>query len=551
MKPAWDGLREWRRNRRTGTRVGVYDGAQAGMDVEAGRWQTVCEAHGAIISHRTLALARHHAAAPDEWCDTCAGAAGPDDATTCAGSVGPVPGVNTRPDAEVDKSTGAEVRFRHQATTTGADDEPDRSPTMQTQQTTTTGVTVITTHRGDFVAHLAGCRDIKRSHDYGTGNVPGTYEAASLLDAIKSADTDMADWFCQTVYDPAPVESPWHIGGIEWAPCFTDAVNEAGIVFSHPKWNDETGAQPAAVPSIPSAESTKENTDMTTTVAPKSRKVTRREAIKSGRKVVASGMLDILAGTADVDDVTKAALAALDGMTDDTMSTEQAVASVEAAIESESMGPVVNPDGTPTDVTLAILTGDPAAKARARKSSKALAAAVEAAEESGKVVVAKRERRGKTQPVLITADATKTVLITMTARDAVEDAADADPVLRAAVAAGTYVRPNGQAPKAFKGGPGRQHRYYPRWRLAIVVPSAMDVQGSVLTTVRESAAGAPALPAAEKVARVRKAKAVIEAIDAMPGPEAVKAIGSDEAQAALAVIHEATVGTAHADDLPF
>lgn len=66
-----DGLRQRRRARSTGTHVGVYDGEQAGMDTEGGRWQTVCEEHGHVISHTTLTTARSWAAAPEQWCETC------------------------------------------------------------------------------------------------------------------------------------------------------------------------------------------------------------------------------------------------------------------------------------------------------------------------------------------------------------------------------------------------------------------------------------------------------------------------------------------------
>ena len=74
-KPGYAGLRQYRQARSTGTHVGVYDGTEADMDTSAGRWQTVCEEHGTIISHQTLALARWHAPCPEEWCETCAGAA--------------------------------------------------------------------------------------------------------------------------------------------------------------------------------------------------------------------------------------------------------------------------------------------------------------------------------------------------------------------------------------------------------------------------------------------------------------------------------------------
>ena len=72
--PDYAGLRQWTKSRQTGTHVGVYDGEAAGMDTDGGRWQTVCEEHGNVISHATLALARAFAPIPSEWCDRCSGA---------------------------------------------------------------------------------------------------------------------------------------------------------------------------------------------------------------------------------------------------------------------------------------------------------------------------------------------------------------------------------------------------------------------------------------------------------------------------------------------
>lgn len=59
-----------RRSRRTGTLVGLYAAAQAGLDPAGGPWATVCEDHGAIANHATLELARAHLPAV-EWCETC------------------------------------------------------------------------------------------------------------------------------------------------------------------------------------------------------------------------------------------------------------------------------------------------------------------------------------------------------------------------------------------------------------------------------------------------------------------------------------------------
>ena len=65
------GLVEMRTARQTGLRVGIYDGEAAGMDTDAGRWQTVCETHGTVIAHTTLALARSHLSDPLGWCEEC------------------------------------------------------------------------------------------------------------------------------------------------------------------------------------------------------------------------------------------------------------------------------------------------------------------------------------------------------------------------------------------------------------------------------------------------------------------------------------------------
>lgn len=67
----WAGCVELRRNRVTGTLVGVYHAEQARLCAEAGPWVTVCEDHGTTINHASLRAARHHAAAPHDWCETC------------------------------------------------------------------------------------------------------------------------------------------------------------------------------------------------------------------------------------------------------------------------------------------------------------------------------------------------------------------------------------------------------------------------------------------------------------------------------------------------
>jgi hypothetical protein len=66
-RPNYLGLRSWVSTPHGD--IGVYDGRVAQMDTFAGRWQTVCETHGTIISHATLKLARAFASTPEDWCD--------------------------------------------------------------------------------------------------------------------------------------------------------------------------------------------------------------------------------------------------------------------------------------------------------------------------------------------------------------------------------------------------------------------------------------------------------------------------------------------------
>jgi hypothetical protein len=70
--PDYAGLREWRRSRQTGTRIGLYDGQEADLDTSGGRWSNICEDHGEICNWPTIGLARSFMAAPEEWCSQCA-----------------------------------------------------------------------------------------------------------------------------------------------------------------------------------------------------------------------------------------------------------------------------------------------------------------------------------------------------------------------------------------------------------------------------------------------------------------------------------------------
>jgi len=66
------GLVMRRRNHRTSSRVSLYHGAQAGLDLSEGcTWATVCEDHGVILGHQSIRLARTSLSRPDDWCEGC------------------------------------------------------------------------------------------------------------------------------------------------------------------------------------------------------------------------------------------------------------------------------------------------------------------------------------------------------------------------------------------------------------------------------------------------------------------------------------------------
>ena len=63
---------ETKRCRQTGHLVTVAHGDDLGLDtVGEGPWYDVCEEHGQICSHTSLALAKSFAADPLMWCSEC------------------------------------------------------------------------------------------------------------------------------------------------------------------------------------------------------------------------------------------------------------------------------------------------------------------------------------------------------------------------------------------------------------------------------------------------------------------------------------------------
>lgn len=67
-----DGCLELRTSRATGTLVGLYRSAEAGMETDPETpYTTVCEEHHTLVCHSTLALARENLPDPRGWCDEC------------------------------------------------------------------------------------------------------------------------------------------------------------------------------------------------------------------------------------------------------------------------------------------------------------------------------------------------------------------------------------------------------------------------------------------------------------------------------------------------
>lgn len=56
---------------RTGTTVTLYDAREAGLDPSEGRWRTVCEDHGSMVTYSTKSNAAAHLSRPEEWCEGC------------------------------------------------------------------------------------------------------------------------------------------------------------------------------------------------------------------------------------------------------------------------------------------------------------------------------------------------------------------------------------------------------------------------------------------------------------------------------------------------
>jgi hypothetical protein len=61
-----------RRNPLTRGQTVLYDGDEAGLDTEDGRWSMFCREHGALVPHTNRAKATKLLRSPQDWCPQCA-----------------------------------------------------------------------------------------------------------------------------------------------------------------------------------------------------------------------------------------------------------------------------------------------------------------------------------------------------------------------------------------------------------------------------------------------------------------------------------------------
>lgn len=51
--------------------VVLYDGVEAGLESDGGRWAVLCQSHGAMASETSKARATKMLQTPENWCDAC------------------------------------------------------------------------------------------------------------------------------------------------------------------------------------------------------------------------------------------------------------------------------------------------------------------------------------------------------------------------------------------------------------------------------------------------------------------------------------------------
>lgn len=93
-------------------------------------------------------------------------------------------------------------------------------------------ITLVRNERGDDEMHLAGCADVAKTHKRSRDGYKQTYKGETLVDAIVEADTDMADWFCETPYSEGARDNGcWTTKTQKWAPCFASMVKALKVQF--------------------------------------------------------------------------------------------------------------------------------------------------------------------------------------------------------------------------------------------------------------------------------------------------------------------------------
>jgi hypothetical protein len=97
-----------------------------------------------------------------------------------------------------------------------------------------TAIQIMRNQRGDDEAHAGGCGHIARLRPYQNPDMAGwggsTFRGATLREAIREADADMAGAFGQKVYEPNPDDQPWTVS-VMAAPCLRKAMAAEGLDF--------------------------------------------------------------------------------------------------------------------------------------------------------------------------------------------------------------------------------------------------------------------------------------------------------------------------------
>lgn len=268
----------------------------------------------------------------------------------------------------------------------------------------------------------------------------------------------------------------------------------------------------------------------------------------AAKSAVAAGLAGILAGTTTADAVLADTAVAAVIAPQDVLDAYNA--DVAAATGADFPGTDAPATPAPKPTTRAAANAARSAEKRAAVKADAPARAAKATKPAPAPKPAKAAKPKAVKPAAAPVTPAESpvagpvVLLTIAQVDAIIASADV-PLMTALNTTGRWVRPNGSAPSGKATQPSTdpvvRKQYAPRWRLAVPATTPGLDALATLATVSESARGAARLRPVADLDALRAAKALVAKVDGMPGPEAVKASGTDEVQSALEVIAKASV----------